>query len=215
MTERRLSPLSHAWTLAGLIALAIALVTLTRLMPHWLGMDHPLTEYLWNFTQVPALLLFGVALFPRRGVWLAFLLPLLAMFVSDLVLQATVAKAPMGSWEGRTLIYCTFVVVGCLGFWLRQRRLWIDVLAASLTSSILFYLVTNCAVWLASNPMQAPPVGYPKTLAGLLECYTWALPFFRNELLGNLFYCGLLFGGYRLVERLLSSRQLAEVRVRE
>jgi len=44
-------------------------------------------------------------------------------------------------------------------------------------------------------------------LSGLLTCYEMALPWFRNEVLGNLFYCGFLFGGYALLERWLTANQ--------
>lgn len=41
---------------------------------------------------------------------------------------------------------------------------------------------------------------YPKTGAGLIECYVAAIPFFKNTLLSDLFYTALLFGGLALVE---------------
>jgi hypothetical protein len=44
-------------------------------------------------------------------------------------------------------------------------------------------------------------IGYPKTWTGLIECYTLALPFFRNSLLGDFFYSGLMIFGYKFVER--------------
>ena len=53
-------------------------------------------------------------------------------------------------------------------------------------------MVTNYAVW------QFSP-WYEKSLAGLLESYTLALPFFRNTLLGDLFYSAVLFGAYEAV----------------
>lgn len=213
MTERRLPAVQHAWTLTGLIALAIAMVTLTRLMPYWLGQEHAVTAYLWNFTQVPALLLFGVALFRGSWIWLAFILPLLTMTVSDAALGA-LGYVPTVNYASRALVYGTFLLLGCLGFWLRRRRGVIDVVGVSLLSSVLFYLITNFVVWVSNDPACQPIGGYELTFSGLVTCYEMALPWFRNEVLGNLFYCGFLFGTYAVVERWLTSRERMPVTVR-
>jgi hypothetical protein len=50
-----------------------------------------------------------------------------------------------------------------------------------LSSSIGFFALTNAAVW-AFSPW------YEKSLAGLLYCYTLALPFFKTMLYGDLVY---------------------------
>lgn len=50
-------------------------------------------------------------------------------------------------------------------------------------ASLWFFLVSNFGVWL---------YWYPNTLQGLLSCYLAALPFYRNTLLGDLFF-GSLF----------------------
>jgi hypothetical protein len=42
-------------------------------------------------------------------------------------------------------------------------------------------------------------------LPGLTACYVAALPFFRNEIVGDLFYASLLFGGFALLERLFAA----------
>ena len=67
------------------------------------------------------------------------------------------------------------------------------VAGVTLASSIVFYLVTNFAVWFVPGSM------YPKTFAGLLDSYIMALPFFRNSLVGDFFYTGVFFGGWELV----------------
>jgi hypothetical protein len=71
---------------------------------------------------------------------------------------------------------------------------------ASVLGSVLFFLITNFAVWYGS-------AFYPQTPAGLLACYTAGLAFYNqqsffiNSLLGDLFYGGLLFGTYALLQR--------------
>jgi hypothetical protein len=53
-------------------------------------------------------------------------------------------------------------------------------------------VITNFAVWAFGGL-------YPHSLTGLTECYFLAIPFFRNTLLGDLFYSGAFFGGYELI----------------
>jgi hypothetical protein len=59
---------------------------------------------------------------------------------------------------------------------------------------VLFFAVTNLGVW-------AIGALYPRTWAGLAECFVAAVPFFRNTLASDLLYSALLFGGLALAER--------------
>jgi hypothetical protein len=157
---------------------AIALLSLvlaaaaSRLVPH------P-----WNLTSIAAVALFGGAYFQDRR--LAFAVPVGALFLSDLVL---------GLYSGMAVVYVSFGLIVGIGLWLRSRRKPALIAGAALTSSILFFILTNFGVW-ASGHL------YPKTWAGLVTCYTAALPFFRNSLEGDLLYTLILFGGFALMER--------------
>jgi hypothetical protein len=66
--------------------------------------------------------------------------------------------------------------------------------AASLASSIIFFIVTNFGVWVVQNSM------YPKTIEGLAACYLAAVPFFRNTVIGDLLSTGILFGLFEIAE---------------
>lgn len=164
--------------------LALAGLTLTaaamRLLPH-----PP------NFTPVAAIALFGGAHFSSRRAALA--MPLVAMFLSDLVLGFFVYDF---GWFHRSMsvVYACFVLTVCLGVAIRKRRTPLAVTGAALTGSVLFFIVTNFAVWLRGSL-------YPKTLEGLATCYVAAIPFFRNTLAGDAFYTLVLFGGFALAER--------------
>ncbi len=61
-----------------------------------------------------------------------------------------------------------------------------------LLSSTLFFLVTNFGVWL---------IGYPHTLAGLISCYTLAIPFFGNTILGDMAFTGALFYSFGYIQK--------------
>ncbi len=125
-------------TLSAIIGLA----ALSRLLPH-----PP------NVTPIAAMALFAGANLGNRKA--AFLLPIAAMFLSDIA-------------------------------------------AATFSNAVIFYLVTNFSVW-AGDPL------YPKTWTGLIACYTAAIPFFRNSLIGDFSFVAALFGGFAALENFFIS----------
>lgn len=167
------------WVLAAMIAAA----ALTRLLPH-----PP------NFSPVEAMALFGGAYFAARG--MALLVPLLAMFASDLALAAIHGgtyfdyMASAGFW----LVYACIALSTVLGFGLRGRVTGARVLGYGLAGSVLFFVVTNFGAWLGSAM-------YPQTLQGLAAAYVAGIPFLQWTVLGTLAYSALLFGGFALLRR--------------
>jgi hypothetical protein len=146
-----------------------------------------------NFTPIAAIALFGGVYLDRRA---AFIVPLAALLVSDYVL---------GFYRDIAWVYGSFVLIGLIGLWLRSHRSLVATAAATLTGSIVFFLVTNFGVWVSSQ------VTYPKTLAGLVECYVAAIPFFRNSVAGDLVYVALLFGAYEFGMRYVLRRDAASL----
>ncbi len=156
----------------------ILAAALSRLMPH------PA-----NVTPVTALALFAAVHLDRRS---AFLVPLAAMFLSDLIL---------GFHNEMLWVYGSFVAIVGIGFLLKNHRSVTATIGATLAGSILFYLVTNFGMWMAT------PSFYAHTFDGLVECYVAGIPFFRNTVLGDMGYVAVLFGLYALLERLVPSLQ--------
>ncbi len=153
---------------------------LARLMPH-----PP------NFTPIAATALFGGAYFASRKA--AFLVPLIAMYLSDLFLGFFVYD--FGWFNGQMpFVYVSFAVTVSLGMLIRHRRSPLRVGGAALAGSIVFFIVSNFGVW-------AVGTFYPKTVEGLVTCYVAAIPFFRNTLAGDFAFTALLFGGFALAER--------------
>lgn len=149
----------------------IMLGVLSRLMPH------PA-----NFTAVGGIALFSGA---RLSLGKAAVIVVSTMVISDLFLGFhSVMWATYGSM---------LLAVG-IGRILTTRRSIAWVGSMTCVSSLVFFLVTNFAVWAVPGSM------YPKTLEGLWQSYIMALPFFRNSLLGDVFYTSVFFGGYELVE---------------
>lgn len=152
-------------------AIIIFIAAFLRLIPH-----------LPNFAPIGAMALFGGAYLGKK--W-AIVLPLAAMILSDVFLG-------FDSFASRASVYGSFVLIGLIGIWLRKHRTFQNIVLASLASSTLFFVITNYAVWAFGGL-------YSKDFSGLIECYTLAIPFFRNTIVGDLFYTGVFFGGYELV----------------
>ena len=156
-----------------LIAIVVSAI-LARLFPH-----AP------NLAPITAVALFGGAYLPDRR--LALVVPLAAMLFSDVVLGFDLPGVTMA-------VYASFALVILLGFWVRQNRSPLRIGSAAVAGSLLFFVLTNFAVWAFGTI-------YPHTTAGLVQCYVAALPFFRNTLAGDLSYTVLLFGGFALLQR--------------
>ena len=157
--------------LMALITIALAAAA-SRLIPH-----PP------NLTSITAIALFGGAYFSDKR--LAFLVPLAALFLSDLIL---------GFYSHMEVVYLSFALIVCIGLWLQKRRSAFYIAGAALVSSVLFFFLTNFGVWAFESL-------YPKTFEGLLACYVAAIPFFQNTLQGDLFFTAVLFGGFTPLER--------------
>ena len=155
------------------IFVAILAAAALRLVPH-----PP------NFTPIGSMALFSGAYFGRRGA-IALVAPLAALLVSDLVL---------GFYHGMATVYFSTALVVLIG-WLTLKRVSpVRVIGAAITSSVLFFVLTNFGMWLSSG-------FYPHTWAGFEACYVVAIPFFQNTIAGDLFFSALLFGGFALLER--------------
>lgn len=174
--------------LVGMILVAGA----SRLIPH-----PP------NFAPIGAMALFGGACFATKR--MAFLVPLVAMFVSDLAIGWLSGDLSLGLHRLIPVVYGSFALIVCLGFWLRRRRKAVPIAEAALAGSVLFFVLTNFGVWALGS-------WYPKTWDGLVACYVAAIPFFHNTLLGDAVYATVLFGGLALAEKGLPAlRQAALV----
>ncbi len=152
----------------------ILVAVLARLMPH-----PP------NVSPITAIALFSGVYLDRRH---TFIVPLAVMLISDYFI---------GFHDMMLWVYASFLLIGVVGLWLRKHRGITTTLGATFAGSFLFFLITNFGVWLSSQSM------YPHDYAGLYQCYTAAIPFFRNTLIGDVFYVGALFGLYELVKKIL------------
>lgn len=151
-----------------------------------------------NFSPIGAIALFGAAYFSKK--YLAFLIPLAAMWISDLLINNMLYPRMFPEYYDGTFawgvswwVYGSFALVVALGFVLLKQVKFQNVLVASISTAIIFFLITNFGVWSSG-------LTYPKTASGLIACYGAAIPFFWNTLLSNLLFGAVLFGGYELLK---------------
>jgi len=103
--------------------------------------------------------------------------------------------------------YGALIIGVFIGKYIASKKSAGWIIGGTVLSSIVFFVVTNFAVWLAPNFM------YAKTLAGLVECYTMAIPFFRNSLVGDLMYSGIFFGGFEFVKSLKEKYAMRQINI--
>lgn len=154
----------------------VLLAVVSRLLPH-----PP------NFTPLAAVGLFAGAYLGARKFWLV---PISALLVSDMVIGFYPPVVMV-------FVYGAFILCAYIGrAFLHERRSLLRLGGAALSGAVIFFILSNLGDWLSG-------LNYPLTQDGLLDCYVMAIPFFRNTLLGDLFYVACLFGVYEMCSRML------------
>ena len=134
------------------------------------------------FTSVSAALLFFGARGSRQNVWI----PVLLSAIADVVLTKYIYGFAV-TWD-HLVTWAWYAGVVGLGMLLRRTQSPLRIGGASLFSSVMFFVVSNFAVW-------AGPYGtmYPRTAAGLSTCYAAAIPFFRHNVTADLVFTAIFF----------------------
>ena len=123
----------------------------------------------------------GIALFSSKKInnkLFSVFIPIIPLFISDLFIGISFINI---------FVYLSFIIIYFLG----SISTKIEVKTVFL-SSIIFFILTNLGVWY---------LGYPKNIEGLIACYTFALPFFVNTILGDLFYSFILFRSFKFAKK--------------
>ena len=136
-----------------------------------------------NFSPIISIALFSGVFFADKRI--AFLIPVITMFISDIFI---------GLHSTMIATYLSFALIAIIGIKIKTVNVK-SVLLSSIGGAVLFFIVTNFAVWCEG--------WYGYTFAGLVTCFEAAIPFFRNTLASSLFYSVILFGGYYLAEKYL------------
>jgi hypothetical protein len=158
------------------ITSAILIAAMSRLFPH-----------IPNFTPIAAMALFGAVNFKDKRI--AFIVPLIAMFISDALLEVTTG---WGFHNTMMYVYVSFILTSAIGLLVKRNVTIVSVLAGSVISSLLFFVITNFGVWAAS--------GFQMGAAGLGTTYVMGIPFFAPTLLGDICFNTVLFGSFYLAQ---------------
>ncbi len=177
---------------------SVVIATLSRLLPH------PL-----NIAPLIGITLFSAAYMPKR--WMGFVLPIGCWFISDVfvnIFRESTTTSGIAYFITPTAlgVYTSLILVFLLGSLLRSGVKLPKLIGITLSSSILFYIITNSFCFFEGNL-------YGPGIAGYLKCLAAGLPFYKNDygtlfgsfflngIMGDLFYVSALFGSYYLVNR--------------
>lgn len=168
---------SSNFTKIAFITLAIVISAATRFIPH-----PP------NFTPILSMALIGGVFFNDKR--LAFAIPLIAMFLSDVY---------FGFHPTLLAVYFSFLLTVLMGFAIKNTDHPIKIAGFSLVSSVLFYLITNLAHFFLM-------ADYTKDFAGLVTCYSMAVPFFKWTIISGLIYSLSLFYVISMFDKYFESK---------
>lgn len=177
---------------ARFILFVLALVTVTTACKFFLG-----PELAWSgFSPVIAIALFAGLMIRDKS--LSFILPLLALFLSDVaihVLHKSGAFDYAGLYAGQWKNYLLLTAIAFVGFLFRRSGV-AGMFAGGLVGPTLYFLVSNFMVWMATTEAV-----YAKSFAGLMTCYEAGLPFYRNSLIATIVFLPLIVLGYNYLVR--------------
>lgn len=148
-----------------------------------------------GFAPQIAIALFGGSLFAKQKQY-AFLLPLVSMFISDLLYQVLFMNhlsSIQGFYEGQYLNYILIAGTTVFGFGLQSNQLS-KFIAGFLAAPTAYFLASNFMVWAFGGGYH-----HPYTLAGCIQTMADGLPFYPNSVAGTLVFGAVLFGAFRLM----------------
>lgn len=177
------------------ILLAVALVILAALSRL---VDHPM-----NFTPITGIALFSA--FAFEGKW-KLIIPFSAILLSDLALELTQG---IGFHNGTAIVYGSFALMIGLGYLIIKKANLMNITLGTVAASTLFFLITNFALFYPEVTTANGLQGYPHTFEGIIAGYTAGIPFFKNMLIGDLIFTGIIFSVYGLANRFVFKKSFA------
>lgn len=136
-----------------------------------------------NFSPIASVALFSGFYFSNKK--LALIIPISCMLISDFII---------GFHALMWAVYLSFSLIVVLGYFMKKASPK-KVILNSVWSSVLFFLITNFAVWTTGS-------FYTYDLSGLTLCLTMGLPFFKYTILSSIIFSTILFGGFEFINQL-------------
>lgn len=178
----------------AIAALLVVLGVLCRMGP-------VLSQYAYIGVPMAALALYAGARLPRR--W-AVAVPLVVLLLSDLYIDPR--HAYRFDYASRLTTYGFFGLFALGASWLPRRWGMPAWLVAAGVGETAFWLLSNFAVWAEGGGFSRDP-----NLAGLMQTYADAVPFYRGALEASLIATVVLFGTEAVLERIAGRRIVAPV----
>lgn len=125
-----------------------------------------------NFSPLDAIALLSGAFCSKRVS--AFFICLFSVWIGDIFLNRIYFSHWQLFYPGFYWQYSSYLLIAIIGSLLRNRMSLTNLLFASLSSSLLFFIISNFGVWYSGFL-------YPFTLNGLMDCYIAALPFLKIQ----------------------------------
>jgi hypothetical protein len=175
--------------LIGSFILLIVIASLYRIMP-----GRP-----YGFAPQIAMAIFGGAVIKDKK--LAFILPLLSMFISDGLYQLLyvngVGNIP-GFYDGQLTNYILFGGLTVFGFFIKNFDIK-KIAVAAVSAPTAYFVISNFLVWASSSPLAG--LARPKTFSGLMMTFGDGLPFYPWSLASTVVFSAILFGSYYFMAR--------------
>ena len=149
--------------------------------------------YPHNFSPIIGMAIFAGAVIKDRR--LAFALPLLAMFLSDVLFEVFNIAPGFWGW-GQLVGYGILAFITLIAFSMKKINVF-SVAGYSIGSSLLFFFLSNSAFFVFDNPVYHT---YTQDLNGYLATLAGGLPFLKTGIIADLVYSTVLFGTYFLVQ---------------
>ena len=183
-----------------LIVFTIILVALATVCKYFFGPDLD-----WSgFSPIFAIALFAGFISRQRGS--SFLLPLIALFISDAIIHLLYTQGLFeyaGFYDGQLKNYAILLTATLIG-WLLRGRNFSSLLAGAFAAPTAFFLLSNFGVW-----MSVGEVVYTRDFNGLMTCYAAGLPFYKNALISTLVFLPAILLTYNYLAKRRTAITLA------
>jgi hypothetical protein len=153
-----------------------------------------------NFSPIIGMAIFAGAVIKDKR--LAFVLPIVSMFLSDIMFEVFNIAPGFWGW-GQLVGYGILALITFFAFNLKKINV-VSVVGFSIASSLIFFILSNLSFFILDNPVYHT---YSSDASGFLQCYIQALPFLKISLVADLVYSGVLFGAYYLVNHYVIKKQ--------
>ena len=159
-----------------------------------------------NFTPLGAMALFGGCYYHDK--WKAYLVPLITLWLTDIILNRYFFFHEwIFFYEGFFWVYASFALMVFIGTCIRRITVK-NVVTGAVVAALTHWVVADIGVWLSGGCFPAN-ASYTPTWDTLIETLIFASPSMYKMLVGNILFCGMLFGTFEFMQQKFPALQTA------